>query len=124
MVHQLYSPATISQQMMVEPVRNRAEWRSRFVRHCRDLRDLFITNLKISPEVPEGSYYLFFSIKEYLDGRDYWEVIDECLEKGISVAPGEDFGKDFHDYVRICFTGEKPERLEIAIDRLNEILPA
>jgi aspartate/methionine/tyrosine aminotransferase len=124
MVHQLYSPATISQQMMVEPVKNRAEWRDQFVRHCRELRDLFTANLKISPQVPEGSYYLFFSTTEHLNGREYWEVIDECLGKGVSIAPGDDFGEDFHDYVRICFTGEKPERLEIAIDRLNEIFPA
>lgn len=123
MVHQLYSPATISQQMMIEPVKNRAEWRNQFVTHWHELRELFIANLKISPQAPEGSYYLFFSIKDHLNGRDYWEVIDECLEKGISIAPGNDFGRDFHDYIRICFTGEKPERLEIAIDRLNEIFP-
>ena len=123
MVHQLYSPATISQQMMVDPVQNRAQWRNEFVMHCKELRDFFIANLKISPQIPEGSYYLFFSIKEHLNGRDYWEVIDECLEKGVSIAPGNDFGKDFSDYVRICFTGENPERLELAIDRLNEIFP-
>ena len=123
MVHQLYSPATISQQMMIEPVRNRTEWRDEFVKHCCELRDMFIANLKISLQIPEGSYYLFFSIKDHLNGRDYWEVIDECLEKGVSVAPGNDFGNDFSDYIRVCFTGENPQRLEMAINRLNEIFP-
>lgn len=123
MVHQLYSPSTISQQMMVEPVKNRTQWRDAFVKHCHELRDMFITNLKISPQIPEGSYYLFFSIEDHFKGRGYSEVIDECLEKGVSVAPGNDFGKDFPDYIRICFTGENPERLEIAINRLNEIFP-
>ncbi len=123
MVHQLYSPATISQQMMVEPVRNRYQWRDSFVRHSQELRDMFVDNLKIFPQIPEGAYYLFFSIKDYLKGRDYWQAIDDCLEKGVSVAPGNDFGEDFSDYIRICFTGENPNRLEIAIERLNEIFP-
>lgn len=123
MVHQLYSPATISQQMMIEPVRNRRQWRDRFVNHARELRDMFIANLRISPRIPEGAYYLFFSIKDYLRGRDYWQVIDECLERGVSVAPGNDFGADYTDYIRLCFTGENPARLEIAIERLNQIFP-
>lgn len=123
MVHQLYSPATISQQMLIEPVKSRIKWRDAFVRHCHELRNMFITNLQICPQVPEGSYYLFFSIKDHLNGRDYWEAIDECLEKGVSVAPGNDFGEDFSDYIRICFAGENPARLEIAIDRLNEVFP-
>lgn len=121
MVHQLYSPATISQQMMVEPVRKRNQWRDAFVKHCQQCRDLIIKNLKISPQIPEGSYYLFFSIKDFLNGRDYWEVIDQCFDEGVSIAPGESFGEDYSDYIRLCFMGESPDRLEIAVDRLNEI---
>ena len=121
MVHQLYGPSTLAQQMMIEPVRTHAQWSTAFVQHARELRDLFIDNLRIKPPVPEGTYFIFFSIKGHLNGRDYWDVINECLDTGVSVAPGEDFGKDFGDYIRICFTGEKPERLEKAIERLNTV---
>ncbi|MEE9270672.1 MAG: pyridoxal phosphate-dependent aminotransferase [Candidatus Krumholzibacteria bacterium] len=123
MVHQLYGPSTLSQQMMVSAVETRSQWSAAFVDHSRELRDMFIQGLEISPQVPEGTYFLFFPIKDYLDGRDYWEVIDACLGNGVSVAPGEDFGKDFGDYIRICFTGEAPDRLELAVRRLNEIFP-
>ena len=122
-VHQLYSPATVSQHMMVEPVKTRAQWSPEYVKHFWELRDRFIERLKISPQVPEGTYYLFFSIEEHLNGRDYWEVIDACLDAGVAVAPGEDFGKDYADWIRVCFTGEAPDRLEIAAGRLNEIFP-
>ncbi|MFQ5512579.1 MAG: pyridoxal phosphate-dependent aminotransferase [Candidatus Krumholzibacteriia bacterium] len=123
MVHQLYGPSTLSQQMMVTAVETRKQWSSAFVDHSRELRDMFIRGLAVSPQVPEGAYYLFFSIEDHLRGRDYWQVIDECLAAGVSVAPGEDFGKDFRDYIRICFTGEPPDRLELAVRRLNEIFP-
>jgi N-succinyldiaminopimelate aminotransferase len=123
MVHQLYSPPTVAQQMMVEPVKTRSQWSARFVEHFCDIRDMFIKNLKITPQVPEGTYYLFFPISEYLKGRSYWDVIDACLNVGVAVAPGEDFGKDYSDWIRVCFAGEPPDRVELAVSRLNEIFP-
>lgn len=121
-VHQLYSPSTIAQQMMVEPVKTRRQWSEAFVKHALELRNLFVRELNISPQVPEGTYYFFFPITEYLNGREYWQVIDECLAKGVSVAPGKEFGTHYSEYVRICFTGEPPDRLKLAIERLNRVL--
>lgn len=124
MVHELYSPATVSQQMMVEPVRTRSQWMGRFVTHFQELRDMFVERLDISPQVPEGTYYFFFPVGKFLNGRRYWDLIDQCLDNGVAVAPGEDFGKDYGDWVRLCFTGEPPDRLERAIERLNRIFTA
>ena len=123
MVHQLYGPSTLSQQMMVGAVKTRAQWSGAFVEHSCELRDMFIGGLDVPVPVPEGTYYVLFSIKEYLAGRDYWEVINACMDGGVAVAPGEDFGKDFGDYIRICFTGEPPDRVELAARRLNKIFP-
>ncbi|RMF63994.1 MAG: PLP-dependent aminotransferase family protein, partial [Calditrichaeota bacterium] len=47
-----------------------------------------------------------------------------CLDSGVSVAPGDSFGRDFGHYVRLCFTGEPRERLELGIERLNRIFNA
>jgi N-succinyldiaminopimelate aminotransferase len=123
MVHQYYSPPTVAQYMMVEPVRTHAEWSGRFVKHFQDLRDMFVRNLKISPQVPEGTYYFFFPVDRYLPGRKVWDVINACVDAGVAVAPGEDFGAGYANYIRLCFTGETPERLELAVERLNQIFP-
>ncbi len=122
MVHQLYSPSTLAQYLMIEPVKTRREWGTAFVEHCRELRDLVTQNLRVPHHVPEGTYFTFFPIRDCLNGRGYWEVIDRCLDAGVSVAPGNDFGKDYGDYIRICFAGESPERLKIALERLNRVL--
>jgi len=123
MVHQLYSPSTITQHMMVEPVRTRHQWRSAFVNHAQELRDMLLERLSISPPVPDGAYYLFFSIAPYVGARSYASVLEQCMKAGVSVAPGADFGGDFGDYIRICFAGEPPQRLEAAIERLNTVFP-
>jgi aspartate/methionine/tyrosine aminotransferase len=124
MVHMLYSPSTLAQQMMVEPVKTRRQWSEAFVRHAEDLRDMFLERLRITPPVPDGAYYFFFSLLPYLGTRTYDEVFNECMNTGVSVAPGADFGKGFEDYIRICFAGEPPQRLEQAIERLNGVFPA
>lgn len=122
LLHQLYSPSTLAQQMMVEPVKSRESWHRDFVEHCHSLRDIFTRELQAPYHHPEGAYYLFFSVKDLLRGRNYWALIEECLEIGVSIAPGNDFGKGFEDYIRICFAGEPPERLETAVKRLNDVL--
>lgn len=121
MVHQLYSPSTVAQQMMVEPVRTRREWRDAFVSHSEDLRDMFLERLRITPPVPDGAYYFFFSLAPYLGDRPYWNMFNALMDAGVSVAPGADFGAGFDDYIRICFAGEPPNRLETAIERLNKV---
>lgn len=121
MVHQLYSPATLSQYMMVEPVRQRQRWLPAVRDHYQELRDLFWAGLKIPIPRPEGTYFLFFSVEPYLNGRTIDAFIDQCLDAGVSVAPGIDFGNDFRNYIRICFTGEPPQRLALAVERLNRL---
>jgi len=123
-VHQLYSVSTVLQQMLVASVHSRAEWSRDFVQMSQRLRDTCIERLKISVPIPDGAYYLFFPIDEHLAGRNYWDVIDQCLDAGVSVAPGQDFGDGFSHYIRICFAGEAPDRLELALDRLNTVFPA
>jgi aspartate/methionine/tyrosine aminotransferase len=122
LVHQIYSSTIITQQMMIEPVKKRHQWMGRVQHHYQQLRDQFIRQSGLSIIKPEATYFVFFSIKEYLKGRKYEDVINACFDEGVSVAPGFDFGKDFALYLRVCFTGESPDRLEIGANRLRKIL--
>ena len=122
LVHLLYSPSTFGQQMMVQPVQNRHEWSKKFVRDCRETRNRFSEMLRVPHHLPEGAYYLFFDIAPYLQGRSYWQVIEELLDAGVSVAPGKDFGSGFETYIRLCYAGEPPERILLAAERINSVL--
>ncbi|MFQ5605164.1 MAG: pyridoxal phosphate-dependent aminotransferase [bacterium] len=122
LVHQIYSPSTVAQQMMVEPVKNLKQWLPRVQERFQALRDVVMDNLAVDFPKPEGTYFVFFPATKYLRGRDYWQLIEACLNAGVSVAPGDSFGRDFSEYIRLCFTGEPPERLEMGLERLNQIL--
>lgn len=122
MVHQLYSPATISQQMMVDPVRTRQRWMPDLQVHYQELRDRFLERVDYPIQVPEGTYFFFFSVKDFMGDQDITAFVEKCIRHGVSVAPGEDFGADYEHFIRICFTGESPQRLHLAAERLNALL--
>jgi aspartate/methionine/tyrosine aminotransferase len=122
MVHQLYGPSTLAQQMMVAPVRSRGLWSGRFVAECQAIRDQVANSLRVDAPLPEGAYYFFFPILGYLRGRTTTEVIEALLDAGVSVAPGEDFGADFANWIRICFAGEATPRVLLGVERINRVL--
>jgi aspartate/methionine/tyrosine aminotransferase len=122
MVHQLYSPSTLAQQMMVEPVSTRELWSGRFVAECEAIRNRVAGSLRVDAPTPEGAYYFFFPITGYLRGRSYTEVIEALLDAGVAVAPGEDFGTDFASWIRVCFAGEATPRVLLGVERLNRVL--
>jgi len=122
LVHQIYSSSILTQQMMINPVKTRHQWMGDVQKHYQVLRDQFISQSQLPIIKPEATYFIFFSIEEYLRGRNYDDVINACFEEGVSVAPGIDFGKDFALYLRVCFTGESPDRLENGINRLCKVL--
>ena len=122
MVHQLYSPSTLAQQMMIEPVRSRDLWSRRFVVECESIRDRVAQALRVDAPLPEGAYYFFFPIDDYLRGRAFTAVIEALLDAGVSVAPGEDFGADFASWIRICFAGVPTPRVMLGVERINRVL--
>ncbi len=122
LVHQIYSSTIITQQMMIEPVKTRHHWMKKVQSHYQMLRNEFIKQINLSLPKPEATYFVFFSIENMLNGRNYDDIINRCFEEGVSVAPGLDFGKDFGLYLRICFTGESPERLKKGTERLRKVL--
>ncbi len=122
LVHQLYSPSTLAEYMMLEPLTTRHQWMPEVQRHYQELRDLMVDALQFTVPVPAGTYFLFFSLKPFLGKRTYDAVFEQLLQEGVSVAPGSDFGQHYRDFIRICFTGEPPERLRIAAERINRVL--
>jgi N-succinyldiaminopimelate aminotransferase len=122
MIHQLYGPNSLGQAMLVEPMRTRAEWLPAMRAQYQDLRDAFIEALGVDVPIPEGSYFVFFDTKPHAHGRDFDEIIGECIDAAVTVAPGGDFGSGFESYLRLCFTGDETPRVLDGARRLRRIL--
>jgi N-succinyldiaminopimelate aminotransferase len=122
MIHQLYGPNTLGQNMMIEPVRTRHEWMPKLCARMQALRDELLSTLSFEVPRPEGTYFVFFDAAPLLRGRDFWATVEACLAAGVSVAPGGDFGSDFERHLRLCFTADTPERVLEGAHKLNAIL--
>jgi aspartate/methionine/tyrosine aminotransferase len=91
------------------------------ITRARQSRDLVCEILARSEairfSVPEGAFYLFFSIRGLKDSRRAaFEMIDQA---GVGVAPGSAFGEAGNGYLRICLL-RNPEHLEQAAHRILE----
>jgi succinyldiaminopimelate transaminase len=74
-----------------------------------------LKSIDVQAPLPEGAFYLWCS-KEGLDG---WELAALLAERsGLVVSPGELYGDDGRDFVRIAVV-QPDERLELAASRLE-----
>ena len=88
--------------------------RSRYLSRL-ELLSQALKSIGVEAPLPEGAFYLWCS-KEGLDG---WELAAELAERSaLVVSPGELYGEDGHDFVRIAVV-QPDERLELAAARLE-----
>jgi aspartate/methionine/tyrosine aminotransferase len=74
--------------------------------------------------VPDGATYLFADFSRYAAAGDLWPLVERLLDAGVSIAPGEQFGRDFARHARICFTAVAPDRLRVGLARMADVLSA
>jgi aspartate/methionine/tyrosine aminotransferase len=86
-------------------------------------RDIVVKGLgatgRVRFTVPDGAFYLFFSIDGETDTRKLaLRLVDEA---NVGVAPGTAFGEAGHDFVRLCFARDAGQ-IQTATGRLVEWL--
>jgi arginine:pyruvate transaminase len=68
--------------------------------------------------MPEGGAYVFLDFTQLLGERPLSVLLERAIAKGVLLAPGAGFGKDFAKWARLCFTSEPLPRLEEGLTRL------
>lgn len=89
------------------------------VEACRIGREMVTTRLaeagRVRLVVPDGAFYLFFSVEGEPDSRAL--AIRLLREAKVGLSPGTAFGPGGEGYQRLCFAGSH-DRLATALDRL------
>jgi N-succinyldiaminopimelate aminotransferase len=70
---------------------------------------------------PQGSTFLFIDVEDQLDERGLKGFLEDCVERGLFVAPGPSFGP-YPSHVRVCYTAAPPEIVDRGIAILAEML--
>jgi aspartate/methionine/tyrosine aminotransferase len=71
---------------------------------------------------PEGGAYVFAELSEVLNGKDCFELLDACLDRGVVFAPGSGFGAAYPNHARFCFTAMNPEQMTRGCKNLADAL--
>lgn len=74
--------------------------------------------------LPDGATYLFADLSRWANAGNLWPLVERLLDAGVSIAPGEQFGRDFACHARICFTAVPRDRLRVGLARLADVLSA
>jgi N-succinyldiaminopimelate aminotransferase len=70
---------------------------------------------------PEGSAFLFLDVSNHLDDRGLQGLLEDCVDRGLLLAPGPSFGP-YPRHARLCFTAAEPEVTRRGLGVLAEIL--
>ncbi len=122
--HLAICPTSFAQQGAIEAyATDIAETKEMFEEYKRR-RDYFVQELSKIKELsfyePQGAFYIFLNVKNTgMSGAEF------CLgllnEKGVALAAGECFGKDWSDYVRISYCCSM-EEIKDAIKYMKEFI--
>ena len=76
------------------------------------------TARRLGIPAPEGGQFHFLDVRPHLDERGIWGFLSDCVDDGVSLAPGPSCGRDYEGWVRLCFTAAPPDEVLAAADRL------
>jgi aspartate/methionine/tyrosine aminotransferase len=85
-------------------------------------RDLASSMVSAPHHLPDGATYLLLDLRRYVGDGGIWPLVERLLDAGVSVSPGEQFGRGFENHARLCFTAVSRERLIVGIERLERVL--
>ncbi len=121
-LHSFYSTPTASQIAAVKVLGGPGQaWIERARRQYRTTGERAAARLGVP--APRGSTFLFLDVASRLDERGLGGFLEECVERGLFVAPGPSFGP-YPTHVRVCFTAAPPEVVERGIEVLASLLGA
>jgi len=119
-LHAFYSAPTASQLAAARALGGEGDaWVDRARERYRDLGRRAADRLGLP--APDGSQFLFFDVADALDDRGLMGFLEDCVDRGLFVAPGPSFG-DYPTAVRVCYTAAEPDVIERGVDTLAQLL--
>lgn len=118
--HSFYSTPTASQLAAQRVLAGAGEpWVRKAREHYREVGTWAAERLGVPP--PEGSTFLFLDLAGHLDGRGLGGFLEDCVNRGLLLAPGPSCGPYPH-HARLCFTAAPPEVVKRGVEVLAGLL--
>ncbi|MBN8610487.1 MAG: pyridoxal phosphate-dependent aminotransferase [Deltaproteobacteria bacterium] len=97
------------------------DWIATTRAHYRELAHRAADALSV-PRPPGGTFLFVDTRGRRRDGESPLGFLERCVDQGVLLTPGTASGKDYEDWVRLCFTTLPPTELDEALAILRRIL--
>jgi N-succinyldiaminopimelate aminotransferase len=118
--HTFYAAPTSGQLAGLLALRDGDAWQARARALYQEVGDRTARKLGIPP--PAGATYHFLDVSSRLDGRGVFGFLEDCVARGVALAPGPSCGDAYQGWVRLCYTAAPPEEVERAVAVVSELL--
>jgi len=119
-VHTFYSTPTAAQLAALKALDGRGDaWVAEA--KARYMALGFAAADRLAVARPQGSQFLFLDVADHLDDRGLMGFLEDCVDRGLFVAPGPSFGP-YPTHVRICYTSAPPPIVERGIAVIADLL--
>ncbi|HVR98080.1 MAG TPA: pyridoxal phosphate-dependent aminotransferase [Thermoanaerobaculia bacterium] len=119
-MHSFYSTPTAAQLAALRVLQGAGEpWIAAARESYRAAGEHAAARLGVEP--PRGSTFLFLDVADRLDGRGLQGFLEDCVDRGLFVAPGPSFGP-YPTHIRLCFTAAPPDVVERGVDVLAALI--
>jgi aspartate/methionine/tyrosine aminotransferase len=120
--HTVFNVPVLMQQAAVAALAAGPRWVERALLIYRHSLDAAVDALRGTPirfATAEGGAYLFLDFTEVLGERPLSVLLERAIERGVMLAPGDAFGRDYTRWARLCFTAVPLPRLLEGIAHLR-----
>ncbi|MEC9391087.1 MAG: pyridoxal phosphate-dependent aminotransferase [Myxococcota bacterium] len=119
-VHHFYSATTAAQLAAARVLHAGDAWLERAVAAYRTAG--YAAADRLGVERPQGGTFLFVDASASLDERGLQGFLEDCIDRGLILAPGTSCGAAFPGHVRVCFTSAPPDVVRRGVDVLASLL--
>jgi aspartate/methionine/tyrosine aminotransferase len=118
-VHHFYSACTASQLAAAAVLDRGQPWLDAAVQHYKLAGQQAADRLGLAH--PQGGTFLFLDVGDVLDDRGLQGFLEDCIARGLILAPGSSCGEHYGDHVRVCFTSAPPDVVARGVEILAEL---
>ncbi|HEY8039730.1 MAG TPA: pyridoxal phosphate-dependent aminotransferase [Polyangiaceae bacterium] len=123
--HSVFNVPVAAQRVALAGLEAPAQWLEGARRTHREARDATMAALAgsgVRATVPRGGSYVFVDFEPVLGGRPLVALLERAIDRGVLLAPGDGFGRDFATWARLCFTSVPRARLLEGVARLRRAI--
>lgn len=123
--HSVFNVPVLMQRAALQALEGGDAWLAEVRAEYLATRDVAAAALAGSPArfwAAEGGTYLFLDFTHLLRGRPLRLLLEEAVRRGVLLAPGDAFGRDFSTWARLCYTSVPVPALREGIARLREAM--